>query len=565
MPSRAMARLGAIMGWALLMTACTVAPPQPRPTSEGHLSSQPPAASAAIPEPVKRRPFVPLPEPAPPEETFTVVVNDVPVRELLFALARDANVNVDVHPAIEGNVTLNAIDQSLYQILDRISRQLSVRYENHDNTLVIIPDSPFLRTYRIDYVNVTRNSKGNIGASSSIGAEGSTTFSNTSTSDISSTINYQFWETLQATLDELVRPAIGEVDTGQQRVIVNRESGLVLVRATTSQHELVQEYLDRVMASATRQVLIEATIVEVELNDRYQAGIDWRVFTRNGGLLGAGVTIGTDVGSAFTAGASGAITGLVFNASDAPVGSPKRDVEVSISLLNEFGDTQVISSPKVMTLNNQPAILKVVDNEVYFEIQTDVAPGNQNTNAVVSFDTDVRTVSVGLVMNVTPQVSESDAVTLNVRPTVTRIRGFVEDPAVPVALAQAPQTVNVAVANRIPVIAVRESESVMRVGSGQLAILGGLMQDSQIKDDESVPGFSELPAVGEAFNFRERTQTKTELVVFLRPTVIRTPDIGSDLTSFRRYLPENLDTFERQQAPFVPVVPAPGAQEGKTP
>jgi general secretion pathway protein D len=562
MAARTILRLVAIGSLAMVLTACTVAPPQPRPESPGHLGAAPPPAVAAnIPEPVKRRGFVPIPVQAPPEETFTVVVNQVPVRELLFALARDANVNVDVHPEIEGNVTLNAIDQSLYQILDRISRQLDVRYENQDDTLVIVPDSAFLRTYRVDYVNVTRKSTGKIGASSSIEAAGEARFTNTSSSDIDSTSDNEFWQTLEASLDEIVKPALGSGDPRQKRVIVNRESGLVLVRATTSQHELVQEYLDQVIASATRQVLIEATIVEVELNDRYQAGINWQVFTRQGGLLGAGITLGADVGSAFTAGASGAVTGLIFDASDAPTGSAKRDVEVSISLLNEFGDTQVLSSPKVMALNNQPAILKVVDNEVYFEVTTDVTPGNTNTNATVSFDTDVRTVSVGLVMNVIPQVSESDNVTLNVRPTITRIREFVDDPAVPVALAQAGLTSAVNVANQVPVIQVRETESVMRVGSGQLAILGGLMQDRQTKDDESVPGASEVPAFGELFNFREREQTKTELVVFLRPTVIRTPDVGADLAGFRPFLPENLRTFERQKAPFVPLVVEEGKQQ----
>lgn len=557
--STAMTRIGAALAAALLVSACTVAPPQPREDSPGHLgSTPPPAVQAAIPEPVRRRPFVPLPVPAPAQETFSVVVSEVPVRELLFALARDANINVDVHPAITGNVTLNAIDQGLYQILDRITRQLAVRYENRDNTLVIMPDSAFLRAYRVDYVNVTRTSTGKIGASSSIEASGEARFTNTSSSNIDTVSNNEFWETLRASLDEIVRPLTGEGDPGQQRVILNREGGIVLVRATSLQHELVQEYLDRVMASAMRQVLIEATIVEVQLNDRYQAGIDWQIFTRQGGLLGAGLTLGTDVGSAFTAGASGAITGLILNASDAPTGSPKRDVEVSIRLLNEFGDTQVLSSPKVMTLNNQPATLKVVDNEVYFDITTEIVAGNAltGTEATVSLDTDVRTVSVGLVMNVTPQISDSDNVTLNVRPTITRIRNFVSDPAVPVALQQAGGAAgDLAIENLIPVIQTRESESVMRVGSGQLAILGGLMQDTRSKDDESVPGASEVPVFGELFNFREREQIKTELVVFLRPTVIRTPDVNADLANFKAFLPENLRHFERQTAPFVPLIP----------
>lgn len=547
--SSAMMRVGAVLGAALIMSACTVAPPQPREESSGHLGSARPApdVQAAIPQPVKRRPFVPLPVPAPPQETFTVVVSEVPVRELLFALARDANINVDVHPAITGNVTLNAIDQSLYQILDRITRQLSVRYENRDNTLVIMPDAPFLRSYRINYVNVTRDGSGSIGASSALRGQGEAQFTNTSGYTIGSTVSNKFWETLETTLDELVNQgADSTLSASQKRVIVNPEGGLVFVRATTAQHELVQEYLDQLMANVGRQVLIEATIVEVQLNDDYQAGIDWQVFTRQGGLLGAGITLGTNVGNAFeaAAGASGVVTGLIFNAADAPTGSAKRTVEVSINLLNEFGDTKVLSSPRVMALNNQPAILKVVDNQVYFEIKSSVIT-NEATSQTVE-NSEIRTVSVGLVMSVTPQISEADNVTLVVRPSVSRIREFAEDP--------------VNAGNLVPVVQVRETESVMKVASSQLAVLGGLMQDEYRRDDNSVPGFSQIPILGEAFNFRRQGQTKTELVVFLRPTVIRTPDVNADLADFRAFLPENLRHFERQKVPFVPLIPEQGRQ-----
>jgi general secretion pathway protein D len=544
-----MAVLGASVG------ACTVAPPAPRANSQGHLGSASPAPArqavdAAIPAPVTRSAYLPFFNDTATTEIYTVVVNDVPVRELLFALARDAAINVDVHPDIQGNVTLNAIDQSLFQILDRIGRQMDVRYSQQGDTIAVVPDAPFLRTYKVDYVNVTRSSTATIGSSTLVsGGE-----QNVSTTTIDSTANNEFWETLETTLDEIVQPEVG-TGTSQKRVILNRESGLVLVRATTAQHALVQRYLSRVMAHATRQVLIEATIVEVQLNDRYQAGINWQLFTRQGGLLGAGITLGTNLGNAFTAGASGAVTGLIFNASDAPTGSAKREVEVSVQLLNEFGDAQVLSSPKVMTLNNQPAVLKVVDNEVYFDIEIDTQ--QNQTQTTVNTDTSVRTVAVGLVMNVIPQIGDGDQVTLNVRPTITRVREFVDDPAVPLALAQA-AALGVAlpnISNRVPVVQVRETESVMRVGSGQLAILGGLMQDRQVKDDESVPGAGDIPAVGELFNFREREQTKTELVVFLRPTVIRSPDIGGDLGAFTPYLPENLQTFERREVPFVSAVP----------
>ncbi len=335
-----------------------------------------------------------------------------------------------------------------------------------------------------------------------------------------------------------MRPDSGAVPEGDDKgVTMNREGGLLLVRATARQHDMVSEYLDKVMASITRQVLIEATIVEVELSDRYQAGIDWTALTRS--KFGLDATIGSDLGAAFSnVTTSGGVTGLILNYADKPDAS--SDLDLTINLLNEFGDTQVLSSPKVMTLNNQPAVLKVVDNEVYFEISVDTT--TTDTQVVTTVDSDVRTVSVGLVMTVTPQIGESEAVTLNVRPTITRVREFKDDPGVAFALAQIDDPPPLS--SGVPVVQVRETETVMRVGTGQMAVLGGLMQDRRFKDDESVPGLSEVPGVGELFKFREREQTKTELVVFLRPTVIRSPDIERDFSSFQRYLPKNLQDNE---------------------
>jgi len=556
MSTREIVRLILGLGVLLVLSGCTVPPPMPRSDSKGHLNPNTSIKTErAIPKPVQRRAFVPAPKPQPSKETFTVVVNEVPVRELLFALARDASMNVDIHPDIQGNVTLNAVDQTLNQILDRFARQLPIRYEQHGKTLAILPDKPFLRTYQVDYVNVTRDSAGKISASTLVADGGSTGGGgggggNTSKSDISSVSNNHFWDTLEASLEEITNPEDPEkvnANASLKRVISNRETGIVMVRATAAQHKQVRRYIDRVLASAKRQVLIEATIVEVTLNDRYQAGINWKLFTRQGGLTGAGITLGSDLATAFTAGASSAVTGLILNGSNAQTGSTKRNVELSISLLNEFGDTKVLSSPKLIALNNQPAALKVVDNEVYFEVK--ISTDSNQTTTTTTFDTDARTVSVGLVMGVTPQISDNGEVTLHVRPTITRVREFIDDPAIPVALAQAGIT-NLNVKNSIPVIQVRESETVMKVGTGQIAVLGGLMQDNVAKDDEAVPGVSEISGVGDLFKFKDRSQTKSELVIFLRPTVINSASVDSDLAGFAPYLPRNLPNFERQKVPF---------------
>ncbi|MCB1739104.1 MAG: type II and III secretion system protein [Gammaproteobacteria bacterium] len=542
---------------AAFLAGCAAPPPYERPLSQGHLSNQaPPVVEERIPEPVRARPVVPLPKPSGPTETYTVVVNDVPVKELLFALARDAQVNVDVHPDVTGNITLNAIDQTLYQILDRISRQTDIRYEDRDGVIVIGPDRPFLRSYTVDYVNLSRDTSTEVKTStkvattgqSPVGGETSST-GNESSSTITNESNNRLWETMEANIREIVRPEklpLDEtLDTELETVLMNKESGVIVVRATARKHQEVQRYLDQVAASISRQVLIEATIVEVELNDRYQAGINWNVFTRDGGTTGAGLSLGQDVADSFISGASGAVSGLLFNLANAATNSPKRNVAVSIRALSEFGDVKVLSSPKVMTLNNQPAVLKVVDNEVYFTVDVEITEASNNNPQRTTVESQVNVVPVGLILNVTPQVSQSDTVTLNVRPTITRVRNFVSDPTLPLTLAL--NNINVTAdptLSQVPVVQVRETETVMRIGTGQLAILGGLMQDRVEKGDEGIPGLKDISGLGELFKFRDRQQVKTELVIFIRPSVIRSPDVEGDLQQFANLLPTNLPRHE---------------------
>ena len=326
-----------------------------------------------------------------------------------------------------------------------------------------------------------------------------------------------------------------------------------MVRASSRQHSLVEDYISRVSTNIARQVLIEATIVEVLLTDRFQAGIDWTLFTRNGGIGGAGVTLGTRLTGGFEAAAGGVVTGLILNAADAPLGSTKRNIEATVTLLKNFGDTRVISSPKIMALNNQAAVLKVVDNEVYFTIELDEEEDDDDNSTRITVTSEVNTVPVGLVMNVTPQIDRNDVVTLNVRPTITTVREFIEDPGVAITAARLGVSNQIAASNQIPVVQVRETETVLRVGSGQIAVLGGLIQDRAVKDDSGIPGLSEVELIGDLFKFRDRQQAKTELVIFLRPVVIRTPSVNADLQAFKEYLPQNVKLVREIPTPLVPI------------
>ena len=393
----------------MAVAGCTVPPPQEREISVGHLATQPaePRPEAEIPETVRRRAFVPLPEPTPPSETYTVVVNEVPVKELLFALARDAALNIDVHPNIDGQVTLNAVDQTLTQILDRIGRQVDLRYENRAGTLLILPDTAFLRTYQLDYVNVSRDTTSDSQTSTEVatvaGAGGGGGEGNASTTQVNNVSNNRIWETVIIALREIVspNPNLG-IEDPRETVIANPESGVIVIRATASQHALVQAYLDKVTVNLHRQVLIESTIVEVELSDQYQSGID---FSRFLGANISGLAFSNVTTAAFAAAASG-VSGLLVQVAD-QAGTVDQDINIIVRLLKEFGDTRVLSSPKLMTLNNQTALLKVVDNEVYFTVEVTEEEDADTGDIRQDITSNVNTVPVGLVMNVTPQISAS--------------------------------------------------------------------------------------------------------------------------------------------------------------
>jgi general secretion pathway protein D len=565
--SWAVAALAAAL--ALVIEGCGQVPLKPSPA---HVAAEPARPEGAIPAPVQVAPVVPLPSPSARPETYSVVVNNVRVQDLLFALARDAKLNVDIHPGVTGTVTLNAIDQTLPQLLGRISRQVDMRYEIDGQTLSVMRDTPYLRVYRIDYMNLSRDAQSQANLSTQVsGAVASTgggsSGANNSTSIIKTTSVHKFWDSLVANIKDLLRETDKIVPAGGQTaaapvapaaapapgsppspaaaapapapvsefreaasVISNAESGVISIRATSRQHEKVQEFLDQVMSSAKRQVLIEATIAEVQLNNQYQRGIDWQRLRSVAGFGFTQASPGTPAGvntNAFTLGFS---TG------------PGLGITGTLKLLESFGDVRVLSSPKLSVLNNQTAVLKVVDNLVYFTVSGTTVPGTAGSPAVTTFTSTVQSVPVGFIMSVVPQISENDAVLLNIRPTISRKLRDIADPnpslanpcgvPVPVGGCNIP-----AIASLIPEIQTREMESVMRVQSGQTAILGGLIQDTVSNIEDGIPGVNRIPGVGQLLAQKKDLNQKTELVIFLRSTVIRDSSMDGDYSRLRDLLP----------------------------
>ncbi|NHZ64320.1 pilus (MSHA type) biogenesis protein MshL [Massilia genomosp. 1] len=584
--------------------ACVVLSACATPTMTGSPShvTEMPRAAGRIPEPVLHSAPLPPPKATPKVDTYSVTVHKVPVQSLLFALARDARLNVDIHPGIEGTVTLNALDQTLPQLLTRIARQVDMRYEIDGATLTVLPDTPVWRNYKVDYVNMARSTNSsvniatqistagggsssptltNANGSTSGGAAGGNTGSgnNNSTTSVTNRSENNFWGSLEKNIRDMLRettlgdapstisaapppavqaaPGAAPLAPNQQAqatqpvpdnvlaafnassserqrnapsVIVNAEAGLLAVRASGRQHEKIQQFLDIVLGSAKRQVLIEATIIEVQLSDQYQQGINWsRLRDGTTGLslnqsrvgtaaLPSNVALGTSAG--------------IFTMNYVNPASALGNISAAIQLLESFGKVKVLSSPKISVLNNQTAMLKVVDNNVFFTIK--VTPAvigvNGNVTTPATYESKLETVPVGFVMSVTPQIADNDEVTLNVRPTITRIVGQVQDPN-PVLAAEK-------VISQVPVIQAREIESILKVYSGDISVLGGLMQDSVDNAKDAVPGAGQVPFFGKLFSYRNEKVSKTELVIFIRPVVVKNASVNGDYKDYRYLLPD---------------------------
>ncbi len=552
---------------AILVTACA---PAPLKTSEHHINPESRSTVGEIPKPVldhQQAISIPTTNKTGNEsgnnadymdEVYSVVVNNVDLRELLFALSRDAEIDVDIASNVSGTITMNAVDQTLFQILDRMVRLSDIRYDMKSGVLLIERDAPYFIHYDVGYLNMGRSSSSNVSISTEVattgvgvesGGSSGGSGSNSSNTSIKNTSSNNFWQTLTQNIDAILNGGNStdsafttqgsqssgdtesseidsESDGGQEQegpsVIVNSESGLIAIKATKKQHQEVRRFLDRVLDGAKRQVLIEASIVEVTLSDAYQAGVNWERLAQVGssGFSFAQNLIGNNLTEA-------PVSTLTYNSNG------KHDFSATVKMLSEFGDIKVLSTPKLMVLNNQTALLKVVDNIVYFSVEVEEDVQENFINRTVT--TEIHTVPVGLVMSVTPHISRVGEVLLNVRPTISRVSRFVEDPSPALAAA--------GVKSLIPEISVREMESMMKIDGGDTAIIGGLMQDVQDDGTAGVIGLSRLPYIGGLFSYKNNKYTKSELIVFIRPVIIEQASLNSpELSPYKDLLPGSFNS-----------------------
>ena len=434
---------------------------------------------------------------------FDVAVRDMDAREFFLSLMDSAGQNLVVHPEVRGTITFSLRNVTLDEVLTAVRDTYGYDFQRTSYGYRILPNQLLTRTYDLNYLNLqrrgetdTRVSSGTVTTSeetSSDSNDGGTTTSNQAStvnaSQVVTSSEVDFWREVGDVIGALIGDEQGN------KVVVNPQASLLVVRASSADQQNVEAFLRQAEQNLQRQVILEAKILEVRLSDQFQAGINWTQL---------GSKLDLDLSGEALSGASG--IGGVFSALYS-----SGDFTALLQLLETQGQVRVLSSPRISTLNNQKAVIKVGTDEYFV---TDVSSTNTTTLAGVSEPTQDVTLTPffsGISLDVTPQINRQEEVTLHVRPTVSRV----EDQNKVITLGE-DKELNLPLA----LSTTRQSDSIVRARSGQVVVIGGLLEDINDNTDANVPWLSRLPFLGWFFQQQRKDLLRSELVILLRPQVI---------------------------------------------
>ncbi|CAN7383472.1 pilus (MSHA type) biogenesis protein MshL [Pseudoduganella sp. LjRoot289] len=489
------------------------------------------------------------------DERFNVAFNQVPVQQFFNSLVAGTRYNMLIHPEVSGKITAHLKDVTLFEALDAVRELYGYDYKVEGTRIYIRPLTMQTRMFKVNYLTSNRKGSSNVRVSStSVSSVGQTSSGQTGgnssnnnnqpqpqqpsqqgaqqtqqdSSNLTTTSDNQFWGDLKLALEALV----GGSGEGRS-VVISPQSGVIVVRAMPEQLRNVDQYLKATQLSVERQVILEAKILEVQLNSGFQSGINWASFASfktghdnrvSGGFLApgtalqplpfaggqpptqtsggpAGFAASTGFALANAANAAGSLFGLAFQTSN---------FSAMISFLESQGSVHVLSSPRIATMNNQKAVLKIGTDEFY------VTGVTTTTNSTATGNTTSPSVTLqpffsGVVLDVTPQIDEDGNIMLHVHPSVSQV-------------TTVNKTVNLGSAGSLslplPASSTSEMDSMVRGQDGQIVAIGGLMRQSTVNDRSQLPGAGDLPVVGALFRNTDQQTQKRELVVLIKPTIV---------------------------------------------
>ena len=481
-------------------------------------------------------------EEAPAETKFDLVVSNTPAQQVFLAIVSGTRYSMLLHPEVSGSISLNLKDVTVFDALETIHQMYGYEYKVDGTRIYIQPLGLQTRIFQVNYLTGQRDGTSNLRVTSgsvSDNSPGASTGTGTSTagssasglqsSQVSMTSKADFWDELSKSLVAIVGSEPG------RSVVISPMSGVIVVRAMPDEMNNVAAYLKASQISVERQVILEAKIVEVQLNESFQSGVNWAVFQNNpNSLLSTGVgapgsTLSPILGGAATAlssnplaatpgatllpsatGAVGSLFGLAFQTSN---------FAALLNFLETQGDVHVLSSPRIATLNNQKAVLKVGTDEFFVtNVSSTTTTGTATTTTP---EVTLQPFFSGIALDVTPRIDQNDEIILHVHPSVSLVSTVNKI----VDVGGVGGTLNLPLASS----SISETDSIVRARDGQIVAIGGLMRQATFDDQSGIPG---LPK--SIFGQTSKTTQKRELIILIKPTVINSDsDWSNDIARSR--------------------------------
>ena len=495
------------------------------------------------------------------------VTEEVPIVDVIMELARMSGTDIQIDPTISGGVNLNLRDKPLRYVFNRICGLTNARYREKYGIVVFERDIPFTYTYSLDFLDIERSSSSSMSLNTSVI---SSDVSGSASASVSTSSSDSFWNDIVKDIKQIIKATDNITDTqttyaedkqaeakaaemgedvskikstkksssntnNATEINVNRRAGLITVTASTKAQRNVARYLNTVRRKAMAQVLIEMRFLEVALDKEFESGINWT----NVDLFGLGTGTST-LGS--VANASGILT---F----------KKGVNAVANLFEKFGSTRTLSNPRITAINNQPALMTIATNKVYFTVKTTItaastAANGQTVPAIRNVDATANTLPLGVIMSVLPSIDiDNRTITINMKPTISTQSGYVNDPSMVAVLTDAnaattadSTTEEESNSNPVPIVAMREMDTILKLKDGQTVVMGGFTERKNSTVSTGVPILRSLPLIGSLFQYKTASTESTETIILVRATIL---DNGLEMTDYEKQLYETMSDDPR--------------------
>lgn len=412
------------------------------------------------------------------------ITEEVPLKDVFIELGRLADVDIQIDPQISTGIILKVTDKPLNVVLDKICDIANLKYEYNEGILRVERDLPYVVDYDVDIL-----------------AE------HELWNDIQSSIEYllsvnPIQSQTTSSTDDMSIGNIGDATTNiEQQIIINKAANIISVYANSKAQKAISNFIKKAKESYASQVLIEAKVVEVKLNDTYKAGINWTL-TKNTTDAGGNAIADTLMTIVGAGGSASGLTNATFNKK-----INSKDLNVVIDAMQEFGDTKTLSSPRISALNNQKAKLDFINTLVYFSIEKDEDGEDKDGNTKYTYTSTKQEEEIGVKLEIIPSIDlKRGDVTLNVKPEMSSLVGYVEDP--------------INIGNKVPQIQKRTLETSLKIKSGEVMVIGGLMSENISNTNSGIPFLMNIPVIGNLFKMKNNTKELTETVIFIKATIV---------------------------------------------